>query len=159
MDLITPGQEVGRKAAYSVDHELSQGETKHSAKGAKHSSFGEHLPNQRAAAGAQRCPHGKLLAASQAARQLKICDIRARDEQHQKQRARQRDKDRLYLPGHDFPIWNQVEMEVAGMLWILARNPPLNALDLRLGRLHGYAFTKRAEHVEKTGAAIEFIVG
>jgi hypothetical protein len=159
MDLITPGQQVGGKATYSVDHELSQGETKHSADDAKHSAFGEHLRNQRAAAGAQRCPHGKLLAASQATRQLEIRDIRARDEQHQKQRTGQRDKDRLYLPGHNFPIRNQVEMQIAGMLRILARNLPLNALDLRLGRLHGYAFTKRAEHVEKTGAAIEFIVG
>ena len=77
-------------------------EPRDAAAGREHQTFGKHLAHQPPASGAKRRAHAELALARGAARQQQIRDVDAGHEQHQHDRADQREKRRPELPDHLF---------------------------------------------------------
>ena len=67
------------------------------AGGREHQAFGQHLAHQAAALGAERGAQADLALARRAARQQQVGDVDAGDEQHQRDRADQREQRRAQL--------------------------------------------------------------
>ena len=66
----------------------------------EHQAFSKHLAHQPAAAGAKRRAHAELALARGAARQQQIRDVDAGNEQHERNRAHQREQRRPELSHH-----------------------------------------------------------
>ena len=60
------------------------------------------MPDDPAAAGAHRCSDRDLFLARSAAREKKVGDVRAGNQQHQSNRAEEREERRLYFADHSF---------------------------------------------------------
>ena len=73
------------------------------AGGGEHQAFGQHLAHQPAALGAQRGAQADLALARGAARQQQVGDVDAGDEQHQRDRADQREQRRPELADQSVP--------------------------------------------------------
>ena len=89
-----------RRARAGRDGTAPRRQPGEAAGGREHQAFGEHLAHQPAALGAKRGAHADLALARGASRQQQVGDVDARDEQHERDRADQREQRRPQLADH-----------------------------------------------------------
>ncbi len=82
----------------------------------EHERFGEHLPHEPRAAAAERRAHRQLALTTRRAHQDEVRDVRARDEQHERHGAEQRDERGLHLRHQLGVHWYGAEIDAGGGL-------------------------------------------
>ena len=79
--------------------------TEHGARTGQHRRLGEQLPNDAAAGGAERYPHGHFPCAGCAAREQEVRDVDAREQEQQAGRRHHNRQDRPEIADHRGNQW------------------------------------------------------
>ena len=122
----------------------------------------EELKDQASAAGAEREPHGDFLLANRCAREQQICDVRARNQQHERHDDHEhatRDDDVATEPGVDRRLSERHERDAAPLIVVRIglRQLTRDRLQVRFRLLHADTRLQAARHVERqTAPAVGF---
>ncbi len=105
---VNGGRHAGRDQLQQRDDQRARGQEAERAAGERqHDAFGQKLPEEPAATGAEGHPHRELARARRGADEQQIRDVRARDEQHRADRTDEHDERRpdgprqILLQRHD----------------------------------------------------------
>ena len=137
-----PGGADGQQSANAGETET---EAENAAGDGEQGAFNEQLTNDAPAAGAESAADGEFPLPRSGARKQKICDIRAGDEQHQADGAKEDHKGIAYVS--DDAVAERLNLEAnswTGLLWIIAMVLSGSKLQLRVCLLKGDAGLEKA---------------
>ena len=98
----TRGRARTKDDLQEIDAVVGRGEAGQAAAGAEHETFGEKLLNHAQAAGAEGAAQRDLLGAAVRPHQHQVGEIRARDQQHQRDGAEEHQQRRAHVANHVF---------------------------------------------------------
>ena len=130
-DILKARNVAGVHGTYDVKAEFGDGEAGGAAEDGQQNAFGEQLPHQPLPSGAQSGADGDFLLAAGGAREQKVRDVGAGDQQHQRHRAHQHKQRAADVSHHLFLQANDVHAEGAVAL-VLFADAAGDDVDIRL---------------------------